>query len=160
MPSNYFLLPCIIIPFLVVHRNDIAQPVVTDQVQKLGQQDEPQDSSPENEVTEFNLMFGSEAESSESESELMYHEEDEDLMGKKIMMDLPNHGPSSNMNTYDHTVQRKGGDTFNELTSLKGYANGERERDYITEPRRVSLDQLDTAEQNGFVVTNAVVTIG
>lgn len=124
-----------------------------------------QDSQPVNETSEFNLTFGSDAESSiaDSESELIYHDDDDDLMGRKITMDLPNHTPAKGKGGFCHTPQERGGGAgLSNRTAHNGYADGglNRERLPRTGPRRVSLDQFNSAEQDGVVVTNAVVTIG
>jgi hypothetical protein len=108
-----------------------------------------QESQQENGISEFNLTFGPEAETSEtdSESELIWHSDDGGLKGREIMMDLPNHIQGKE---YHHTSQQNGVTYNGEL---------DREGD-VTAPRRVSLDGLNSAEQDGFVVTNAVVIIG
>ena len=145
----------------VVLENGVAahDPVVVDQTQDTEQ--ESQLSLDYHETSEFNLTFESDAESSktESESELIYYDDDEDLMSKKIIV-----GHSDHTNGV-HYPPQEGGAGLSNGTTLNGYANGElgREnllRDISTAPRRVSLDQLNSSELDGVVVTNAVVTIG
>lgn len=152
------------------HKYRAISPSTTKQTEDLDQRRTPNellhddDDVPSgNGTSEFNLTFGSDAESG-SESELLYYDEEEDLMGKNSVMNLPNHTPLTNGGAeynFHHSSERIGGCGLPNDTALNGYADGwHNGGGLMREPRTVSLDQLNSAEKDGMVVTSAVVTIG
>ena len=112
----------------------------------------------ETETSEFNLTFESDTDT-DPESELLYDESESDLVGKDIMMALPH--------TTAHTGTGYANGGIKEEDRL--YQNSDTRGDITPEktgpgerftPRRVSLNQLSCAAQDGVVVTKAVVMIG